>query len=244
MAAEWLAAGWPVPGRVRAGTTTRSGGDSQPPFDSFNLAQHVGDDPDAVKRNRAALLRNLRLPAAPQWLEQTHSNRVIYLPQDTDRRADAAVTTRAGVVLAILTADCVPVLLCDRGATCIAAVHAGWRGLVSGILENTLEVLDHAPANLVAWLGPHISAAAYEVGDDVREACLAHLPDAAAAFSPNPRGRWQCSLDKLIHRSLQRAGVQRIDSAGHCTFSEPDRFYSYRREARTGRMATLIWMDR
>jgi len=241
---EWLAAGWPAPDRVRAGTTTRRGGASRPPFDSLNLAEHVGDDPDAVRRNRAALQRALALPAPPQWLQQTHSNRVIRLPQAGDRRADAVVTDSPGVVLAILTADCVPVLLCAAGGTRIAAVHAGWRGLVAGILENTLGMLDHDPADLLAWLGPHIGATAYEVGDDVREACLVHLPGAASAFSPNTRGRWQCNLNDLVHMALRRAGVGHIDTAGRCTYSEADRFYSYRQVPRTGRMATLIWMDR
>lgn len=243
MPAEWLAAGWPAPDRVRAGTTTRAGGVSRPPFDGLNLARHVGDDPDAVRQNRAALQQALALPAAPQWLQQTHSNRVVRLPRTGDLNADAAVTARPGVVLAILTADCVPVLFCDSKGSRIAAVHAGWRGLVSGILENTLDLLDQDPAELLAWLGPHIGAAAYEVGDDVRQACLAHLPDAVTAFRPNARGRWQCSLDELVRQSLRRAGVGQIDGTGLCTFSETGRFYSYRRAPRTGRMATLIWMD-
>ncbi|MEJ2760527.1 MAG: peptidoglycan editing factor PgeF [Gammaproteobacteria bacterium] len=243
MAADWISADWPAPPRVRAGTTSRGGGVSRPPFDSLNLARHVGDDPEAVARNRAILQGELTLPGAPLWLEQTHSNRVIGLPEDDDRRADAAVTDRPGLVCAVLTADCVPVLLCNRGGTRVGAVHVGWRGLCKGILENTLDRMDEDPAALLAWLGPHIGAAAYEVGDDVRDACLARLPGGSGAFTPNPRGRWQCSLDELISLTLRQRGLTCISRSGHCTFTEPGQFYSYRREARTGRMASLIWMD-
>lgn len=244
MAADWTAARWPAPPHIRAGTTTRGGGISRPPFDSLNLARHVGDDPEAVDCNRAMLQRDLDLPGAPLWLEQTHSDRVIRLPEDDDRRADAAVTDRPGLVCAVLTADCVPVLLCNRGGTRVGAVHVGWRGLCKGILDNALALMGEDPAALLAWVGPHIGAAAYEVGDDVRDACLARLPRAAGAFSPNPRGRWQCSLSALIALSLNRLGLTRISLAGRCTFTESAAFYSYRREARTGRMASLIWMDR
>lgn len=244
MVTDWIAADWPAPPHIRAGTTTRGGGVSRSPFDSLNLARHVGDDPAAVARNRAILQKELHLPGAPLWLEQTHSNRVVRLPEDDDRLADAAVTNRPGLVCAVLTADCVPVLLCNDEGTRVAAVHVGWRGLCKGILDNALERMGEEPAALLAWLGPHISAVAYEVSDDMRDACLDRLPEGSGAFTPNPRGRWQCSLDTLTVLALNRRGVTRVSRAGRCTFAEPAAFYSYRREARTGRIASLIWMDK
>ena len=244
MAIEWIEADWPAPLRVRAGITGRGGGVSLPPFDGFNLAAHVGDDPEAVSQNRQLLGRNLHLPGEPLWLEQTHSNRVIQVPGADTLQADAVVTNRPGIVCAVLTADCVPVLMSDLDGTRIAAVHVGWRGFSKSILDNTLDQLGRNPAQLLAWLGPHISGESYEVGEDVHEACLAYLPEGDGAFTLNPRGRLQCSLDRLISLALQRRGVNRINHAGRCTYTEPEAFYSYRREPRTGRMASLIWMDK
>lgn len=244
MAVDWTEADWPAPPRVRAGVTGRGGGVSLPPFNGFNLAAHVGDDPEAVRLNRRLLSRDLQLPGEPLWLEQTHSNRVIQVPGADTLQTDAVVTDRPGIVCAVLTADCVPVLLCGHDGRQIAAVHVGWRGFSKAILDNTLDKMGREPAQLLAWLGPHISGEAYEVGEDVHEACLAYLPEGDMAFSMNPRGRLQCSLDSLITLALQRRGVTRISHAGRCTYTEPEAFYSYRREPRTGRMASLIWMDK
>jgi YfiH family protein len=244
VAIDWTEADWPAPSRIRAGTTGRDGGVSLSPFDSLNLAAHVGDDPEAVRQNRRLLSRILQLPGEPLWLEQTHSNRVIQVPGAATLQADAVVTDQPGIVCAVLTADCVPVLLCNRDGTRIAAVHAGWRGFSEGILENVLERLEQEPAQVMAWLGPHISGQAYEVGEDVHEACLEYLPEGDKAFTRNPRGRLQCCLDTLITLALNRRGLTRISHAGRCTYEEPGTFYSYRREPRTGRMASLIWMDK
>ena len=244
MAIDWTGADWPAPSRIRAGVTGRGGGVSLPPFNSLNLAAHVGDDPEAVGQNRRLLSRGLQLPGEPLWLAQTHSNKVIQVPGADTLQADAVVTDRPGIVCAVLTADCVPVLLCDRGGARIAAVHVGWRGLSNSILENTLEQLGQEPAQLLAWLGPHISGQAYEVGEDVHEACLEYLPEGDGAFTLNPRGRLQCNLDMLITLALNRRGLTNISHADRCTYTESEAFYSYRREPRTGRMASLIWMDK
>ncbi len=243
MTDSWLAANWDAPPWIRAGTTTRLGGVSRPPFDSLNLAQHVDDDPEAVRQNRRQLRELCSLPAEPLWLTQTHSNRII--EADTAEESmggDASWTCRSGIVCAVLTADCVPLLLCDRAGTRIAAVHVGWRGLCRGIVENALHCLQPSRHSLLAWLGPHICSHHYEVGDEVRDACLQLLPGADAAFRQNRNGRWQCSLKTLIAGSLGEHGIA-VTSSGHCTFGESRRYYSYRQQKRTGRMASLIWMD-
>ncbi|MEX2524970.1 MAG: peptidoglycan editing factor PgeF [Gammaproteobacteria bacterium] len=242
MTDSWLAADWDAPHRVRAGTTTRLGGVSRPPFDSLNLAQHVDDDPEAVRQNRRQLRQMCSLPAEPLWLTQTHSSHIIEADAAESVAADAAWTRSAGIVCAVLTADCVPLLLCDRAGTRIAAVHVGWRGLSAGIVENALDCLRPSEHSLLAWLGPHICAEHYEVGGEVRDACLERFPGSDAAFRCNTRGRWQCSLATLVSGLLEQHGIA-VTASGHCSFGEPDRFYSYRRQKNTGRMASLIWMD-
>lgn len=243
MTVSWIAADWDAPSRVRAGTTTRLGGVSEPPFDSLNLARHVDDDPEAVRRNRQQLRQLCFLPTEPLWLTQTHSSRVIVADTAGESLdADAAWTCTGGIVCAVLTADCVPLLLCDRDGTRIAAVHVGWRGFCGGIVENALSCLGSTQHALTAWLGPHICSRHYEVGDEVRNACLQRFPGAEAAFRRNRRGQWQCSLEKLISGRLEKHGIA-VASSGHCTFGESERFYSYRRQKKTGRMASLIWMD-
>jgi len=239
---NWIAASWDAPARIRAGTTTRLGGVSRPPYDSLNLARHVGDKPALVRQNRDRLRELCCLPSDPLWLAQTHSNRIIEADRNESMAADAAWTRRSGIVCAILTADCVPLLLCDRNGTRIAAVHVGWRGLHTGIVEETLRRFEPGRHSLLAWLGPHICARHYEVGDEVRDACLRGRPGSAAAFRRNRHGRWQCSLETLIATRLKKHGITATTS-GHCTFGEPERFYSYRRTKTTGRMASLIWMD-
>lgn len=231
---------WPVPSNVRAWVTER-GGPSR--YGTLNLATHVGDDPDAVAANRGRLRDALGLPAEPHWLEQVHGTRVLDLDREDAVRADGAVTTRAGTVCAIMTADCLPVLLCARDGERIGVAHAGWRGLLDGVLPAAVAAFDGAPCELVAWLGPAIGQAAYEVGAEVREAFVARSAAAAPRFAANARGRWQADLAGLARDALMAAGVRAVHGDDFCTFSESDRFFSHRREAPCGRMATLIWLD-
>ncbi|MCS3903873.1 YfiH family protein [Methylohalomonas lacus] len=239
----WLAADWPAPDHVHAGTTTRAGGYSKPPYASFNLAAHVGDDGAAVNHNRRQLQQCLQLPAEPAWLQQVHGPRVIAAHTIDDGPADASWTDRPGVVCAVLTADCLPLLLTDRGGSCVAVVHVGWRGLVAGVIDATVAALPAHPADLLAWLGPAIGPAAFEVGSDVRDACLATFANADSCFTRGRPGHWQADLPGLAERALRRAGVETCCNCGYCTYSDPLRFYSYRRDGTTGRMASLIWMD-
>lgn len=236
---------WPAPSRVRSAVTTRLGGVSATPYDSLNLGDHVGDRPGAVADNRA-LLRTAT-PAEPFWLRQVHGIRCLDL--DTcridDREADASVTRRPATVCAILTADCLPVLFCDEAGSVVAAAHAGWRGLLDGVLENTVAAMRVGPRQLLAWLGPAIGPQAFEVGDEVRTAFIAHNPRAALAFRPHAErpGKWWCDIYALAWQRLHAIGLERVYGGGLCTVSDPKRFYSYRRDGVTGRMASLIWLD-
>lgn len=232
---------WPAPANVRACVTTRAGGVSLPPYDSFNLGSHVGDAPAAVAENRARL--RAQLPEAPVWLEQVHGIEIA----DIDAahgvpRADAAVARRAGAVCAVLTADCLPVLLCDDAGTVVAAAHAGWRGLAGGVLEATVARMAVPPARIVAWLGPAIGPAAFEVGGEVRAAFVASDPASAAAFVAAPdAGKWFADLYALARLRLARCGVVSVYGGGACTHADGARFYSYRRDSVTGRFASLVW---
>jgi purine-nucleoside/S-methyl-5'-thioadenosine phosphorylase / adenosine deaminase len=234
---------WPAPARVRAWVSERAGGVSAARYSALNLATHVGDAPERVAENRARLARELLLPSEPRWLEQVHGSQVLDLDRHEAGAADGAVTGRARVVCAVLTADCLPVLLCDRAGTRVGVAHAGWRGILSGVLPAAVRALDRRPRELVAWLGPAIGAAAYEVGADVRDAYVARDPAAAAHFAANARGRWQADLYGLARASLAALGVGAVFGGGFCTYSEAQRFFSHRREAPCGRMATLIWLD-
>jgi purine-nucleoside/S-methyl-5'-thioadenosine phosphorylase / adenosine deaminase len=238
---------WPVPPGVRAAFTLRTGGVSRPPFDSFNVATHVGDDSRAVTDNRAALRATLELPAEPAWLEQVHGHRVLDLdrsaPLAAPGPADAAVAGSPGRICVIQVADCMPVLFAAADGSAVGAAHAGWRGLAGGVLEATVQAMDTPPARLLAWLGPAIGQAHFEVGEEVRAAFLANDGGAAAAFAANDRGRWQCDLYALARRRLTALGVASIHGGGGCTYAEADRFFSYRRNGRCGRMAALIWRD-
>ena len=240
---SWLVPDWPAPARVRACTTLRLGGHSRSAYRSFNLAFGVGDEDSAVSRNRALLRRRLGLAREPAWLRQEHGATVI----DADRAplaptADASWTGSADIPCAVLTADCLPLLLCDRTGFRVAAVHAGWRGLVAGVIEAAVARLDWPAVDLIAWLGPAIGPAAYEVGDDVRYACMAADAGSAVAFRSSPSGRWFADLYTLARRRLKRLGIQTVCGGEYCTYSDAARFYSYRRERTTGRMATLIWL--
>ncbi|MCE2714725.1 MAG: peptidoglycan editing factor PgeF [Acidibacter sp.] len=241
---------WSAPAGVQSAFSLRSGGTSLPPWHSLNLGVHVGDDLDAVARNRRRLTEALALPSQPWWLEQVHGTEVAIFEQPaplaetavtaTRPIADAAVTRMAGVVLAIQVADCLPVLLTDDEGLVLGAAHAGWRGLVGGVLERTVEAMGVPGSHLRAWLGPSIGPAHFEVGEEVREAFTA-AGDSASAFVPNPRGRWQCDLPALARARLRRLGVTRIAGGEWCTAADPMRFFSHRRDQRTGRMAALLW---
>lgn len=235
---------WPAPEAVSAVSTTREGGLSHPPYASLNLADHVGDRPQAVRENRRLLSECLQLPAEPLWLQQVHGDSVVACHESGPRpAADASYTIGAGAVCAVLTADCLPVLFCDRQGTRVAAAHAGWRGLAGGVLERTVAALAVAPDQLLAWLGPAIGPRAFEVGAEVRSTFIAQHAEADGAFAAQVNGRWLADLYRLARIRLRAAGVRAVYGGSFCTFSEPERFYSYRRDRVTGRMASLIWLD-
>jgi YfiH family protein len=257
---------WPAPANVRALQTTRAGGVSEGAYATLNLGDHVGDDPVAVARNRALL--RATLPAEPVWLKQVHGNIVA----DADRtvgvpEADAALARQPGKICAVMTADCLPLLVCDEAGTVVAAAHAGWRGLAGGVVEATVEAMNVAPERLLVWLGPAIGPQAFEVGEEVRQAFMAHDPAAAKAFVPcvgraearhvglQPdllrtqdsglsTNKWLADIYLLARQRLALLGVARVYGGGLCTYTDAERFYSYRRDRVTGRMASLIWLDR
>lgn len=240
---------WPAPPPVRAVSTTRQGGVSQPPFDSLNLAGHVGDRPADVAANRQRLIKALSLPDSPQWLNQIHGTTVVDLDAGPGGlpEGDASTSRRSERVCAVLTADCLPVLFCDRAGTQVAAAHAGWRGLAGGVLEATVASFTAAPEQIMAWLGPAIGPQAFEVGEEVRQAFCEVDPAAAAACvaAPPVAGipKWTADIYTLARQRLARSGVSAVYGGGRCTFSEAGQFYSFRREGKTGRMASLIWLD-
>lgn len=244
---DFIVPDWPSPAGIRAAFTLRAGGVSRPPFDTFNIAAHVGDDADAIAGNRARLRESLALPAEPVWLQQVHGHRVVDLDRQTSRDslgpADAAITRSPGRVCAIQVADCMPVLFAAADGSVVGAAHAGWRGLAGGVLESTARAMNAPAGELMAWMGPAIGPAHFEVGEEVRAAFLAADSGAAAAFTANERGRWQCDLYALARRRLAAMGVRAIHGGGWCTYADAVRFFSYRRDGRCGRMAALIWRD-
>ncbi|HEV3179580.1 MAG TPA: peptidoglycan editing factor PgeF [Steroidobacteraceae bacterium] len=257
---------WPAPHAVHAAFTLRDGGVSTGPYKSLNLGAHVGDADAAVAENRRRVAAHLNLPAEPAWIEQVHSIGVLDPDAATDATthattpataaasppalplshsppcADASIARRAGRVCVVQVADCLPVLFAARDAAAVAAAHAGWRGLAAGVLEATVAQLGIDPAQLIAWLGPAIGAEHFEVGGEVRELFMTHDRAAAAAFAANARGRWQCDLGKLARQRLTALGVGAVYGGGWCTFSDPLRFFSHRRDGRCGRMAALVWL--
>lgn len=241
---SWIPAAWAAPSWIKAGVTTRLGGQSQSPYTSFNLATHVGDNPLTVEKNRDHLASILNLPAAPIWLDQIHGNRIICADQAQDYTADGLYTDRIKTVCAIMTADCVPVLMCNRNGTRIAAIHVGWKGFCADIIGHSLDLFANHLNDVFIWIGPHICKDSYEVGNDVRDAVLTINNQLSEAFSPNQRGRWQASLEFMIRHELNSRGISQIFSANLCTFTHADNFYSFRRDGITGRMASLIWIDR
>lgn len=246
MVMKFIYPNWPVPKHIHALTTTRSGGISAASYDSFNMAMHVHDAVAAVRHNRAQLRREAALPSDPRWLMQAHSIKVINLDISADEGSqeyDACYSQQARVVCAVLTADCLPILLCAPDSGELAAIHAGWRGLCDGIIENTLHLFKCNPAIIFAWLGPAIGPKSFVVGTAVKEAFKATFPAAEQAFQPlaHQPQHYYADLYQLARQRLTHGGVNAIYGGNYCTFSDSFRFYSYRRDGETGRMATLIW---
>ncbi|HEY7642948.1 MAG TPA: peptidoglycan editing factor PgeF [Steroidobacteraceae bacterium] len=240
---QLIEADWPAPANVRAVATTRVGGVSVGSYASLNLGAHVGDEPPVVMENRVRLRTSLDLSREPLWLNQVHGNAVVEAgPHEPVPTADASFARIAGQACAVLTADCLPVLFCDSDGTRVAAAHAGWRGLAGGVLASALNAMNVASDRVLAWLGPAIEQDAYEVGPEVRQQFLARSTDNENAFKPNARGRWQADMYDLARRELARLGVTRVFGGGFRCYADRDRFFSYRRDGTTGRMATLVWM--
>ena len=234
---------WPAPVQVQAISTLRVGGVSGGPWESANLGAHCDDDRRRVEQNRASL-SEWGVPERIAWLQQVHGARVISARAALDTpEADGSVANFAGAACAVLHADCLPILLCDRPGTAVAAVHAGWRGLAGGILRAALEAFPAAPENILAWLGPCIGGARYEVGSEVRAAVTAEVPRAEATFVLNDRRRWQFDLAAAARIALNDLGVVDVFGGHWCTATEQERFFSYRRDGQTGRMASLVWLQ-
>lgn len=244
MAPDWIRPEWPAPAKVLALSTTRLGGVSRGAYASLNLGRHVGDLPVSVAANRARLQSNLG-GAQPRWLSQVHGTRVAMLDgMPVTQPADAAVAMVPGEACVVMTADCLPVIFCDRRGAKVAAAHAGWRGLSAGVLEAALKAMGVAPKDVLAWMGPAIGPKAYEVGDEVRQAFTTHSAQAAQAFAPGKApGKWWCDLYMLARLRLEAAGVGSVHGGDFCTFTDKERFFSFRRDGQCGRMATLVWLE-
>ncbi|EIG25869.1 peptidoglycan editing factor PgeF [Haemophilus paraphrohaemolyticus] len=237
---------WQAPKNIKALTTVRSGGVSLPPFDSFNLGDHVCDDPKAVQQNRSLLVDKFDLPHQPLFLTQTHSTKVIELPfTGSNVEADAVYTQQANQVCLVMTADCLPVLFFNKEGTEVAAAHAGWRGLCDGILEETVAKFKCPTSDIIAWLGPAIGPTAFQVGEEIIEQFCAFDSNAKLAFTPDltTSGKFLGNLYQLATQRLNKLGITEISGGGHCTYTEQDKFFSYRRDKQTGRMASLIWIE-
>ena len=236
----WLEPDWPAPANVFAATTLRFGGFSSGRYSSLNLALHVGDDPKLVQRSRRVIRDMLKLPAEPVWLSQVHGCRVVDAAHTRIlERADAGYSHQPNVVCAVLTADCLPVLLCSADGRSVAAVHAGWRGLLAGVISNAVSALQCT--DLMVWLGPAIGPEAFEIGSEVRQAFLERNPAYDAAFRQRENGKWLADIYRLARINLIESGIDQVYGGDYCTVAEPEHFYSYRRDKETGRMATLIW---
>lgn len=235
---------WPAPAQIQAYVTTRQQGHSSPPFDSFNLASHVNDQPSAVTANINQLIEELNLPEPPSWLNQVHGNTVLYIGKhpNTLVDADASFTRERNKVCAILTADCLPILLCNRTGTEVAAIHAGWKGLLAEIIPATIAAMQTPPANLLAWMGPALGPDRFPIGDDIYQRFLNLHPDNKKSFF-RKQAQWHLNCYNLGRLQLQRAGVTEIFGGGSCTYENDSHFYSYRRDNKvTGRMASLIFI--
>ncbi|ENM5742633.1 peptidoglycan editing factor PgeF [Vibrio metoecus] len=234
---------WNAPKQVKAFSSTRHGGFSQGAYQGLNLGMHVGDDPELVLRNRQSLVEASTMPSSPIWLNQTHSTVVLNVDAPTEQvlDADGLITSTPKVVCSAMTADCLPVLMTNRTGTQVAAVHAGWRGLVNGIVEQTAARMS---GDVMVWLGPAIGAQAFEVGEDVFAAFVAHHPQAEHAFTPRAQqGKWLADMSQLVKLRLHELGIEQVFDSGLCTYQDADRFYSYRRDGVTGRQAAFIWLE-
>ena len=242
---RWLTPEWPAPANVKGLATLRTGGVSAGPFGGLNLATHVGDRREDVDRNRALLRAGAHLPSEPVWLEQVHGTAVWDAANPSDRPpiADAAIARAGQRICTIMTADCLPVLFCDLDGKAVGAAHAGWRGLAGGVLGATVAAMGAPASRVIAWLGPAIEPAAFEVGAEVREQFLARTHTHAGAFARNARDRWQADISRLARVELERLGVAGVYGGGFDVFADDARFFSYRREKQTGRMATMIWFE-
>ncbi|URM29770.1 peptidoglycan editing factor PgeF [Pseudomonas frederiksbergensis] len=239
---DWLIPDWPAPAGVKACVTTRAGGVSLAPFDSLNLGDHVDDSPEAVAENRRRLTDHFSIQ--PAWLKQVHGIVVVQADPGLVATADASWTATPGIACTAMTADCLPALFCDRAGTRVAAAHAGWRGLAAGVLEATLDSLAVPPEDVLVWLGPAIGPQAFEVGPEVRETFVQQLPAAAKAFVPSQNaGKFMADIYELARLRLAARGVTAVYGGGFCTVTDP-RFFSYRRSPRTGRFASLVWLER
>jgi len=239
---DWITPNWPAAPRVRALITTRAGGVSSGAFASLNLGEYAGDDPRNVARNRE-ILRGV-LPAEPLWLRQVHGAIAVNATEATPgSEADGAVARVAGAVCAVLTADCLPVLLAERDGKVVGIAHAGWRGLASGIVGSVVRLMGVPAQDLIAYIGPGIGPRRYEVGEDVRLAFVGADPESERAFGPRPNGRYLADLYELARGRLESAGVAEIHGGDFCTASD-QRFFSYRRDRITGRMASLVWLEK
>jgi len=239
---DWLIPDWPAPAGVKACVTTRAGGVSLAPFDSLNLGDHVDDSPETVAENRRRLTDHFSIQ--PAWLKQVHGIAVAHADPSLTATADASWTATPGIACTAMTADCLPALFCDRAGTRVAAAHAGWRGLAAGVLEATLDSLAVPPEEVLVWLGPAIGPQAFEVGPEVREIFVEQLPEAAKAFVPSQNaGKFMADIYELARLRLATRGVTAVYGGGFCTVTDP-RFFSYRRSPRTGRFASLVWLER
>lgn len=243
---QFIKPNWPAPDNIRAYTTTRLDEDSSSSLGNFNLGKHLGDDIDQVEKNRNLIVSELNLPCQPTWLIQTHGTTVVNIDHEASNSADAAIATSPNRVCVVMTADCLPVLICDKKGTKVAAIHAGWRGLANGILENTIQSLNEEGSNLMAWLGPAIGPSKFEVSEDVLNVFLTKDPQAKLAFVDKVQspGKWLANIYTLARQRLNTLGLTDVYGGEYCTYTDEKFFYSYRRDQGiTGRMATLIWLS-
>ena len=239
---QWLVPDWPAPPNIHAATTLRAGGVSQSPYFSLNPAAHVSDDIERVRQNRKIIREMLDLPSEPVWLEQIHSNRVVKAVKTTSlQQADASYTNESGVVCAVMTADCLPLLVCSMDGAQVGAIHAGWRGILAGVISNTVIAMQQQ--NLLVWLGPAIGPDCFEVGAEVRDAFLEKSATFNSAFKKQVNGKWLADIYQMARIELAALGIANVYGGTNCTVTEHERFYSYRRDTQTGRMATLIWRE-
>jgi len=239
---HYLSPDWPAPANIHAATTLRTGGVSCGAYSSLNPAAHVGDNAGLVKQNRQIIKELLSLPAEPVWLDQIHGNRAVpAVKTESLQQADASYTSESEVVCAVMTADCLPLLVCNSDGTHVAAIHAGWRGVLAGVIGNTISAMQ--VQDLLVWLGPAIGPDCFEVGAEVRAAFLEKSAAFIKAFKEQSNGKWLADIYQLARIDLAALGIDKVYGGNFCTVTEHERFYSYRRDKETGRMATLIWRE-